>query len=116
MKNFKIDQLRIYEQSIGVQSLLTNHKQIASNCSVEGVSLIRITDSNLQMQIISGVSVTVRHSGRTIWTMQHASIQGIEAKVSGDNSSVCLFDCAELPSQYYRSCLLSPNFFNVVNK
>jgi hypothetical protein len=74
VKNFKIDQLRIYEQSIGVQSLLTNHKQIASNCSIEGVSLIRITDSNLQMQIISGVSVTLRHSGRTIWTIQHASI------------------------------------------
>jgi hypothetical protein len=99
-----------------VQTLLTNQKQIASNCLVEGVSLIRITDSNLQMQIISGVTVTVRHSGHTIWTMQHASIQGIEAKVSGESSSVSLFDCPELPSQYYRSCLLSPNFFDVVNK
>jgi hypothetical protein len=48
--------------------------------------------------------------------MQHASIQGIEAKVSGESSSVSLFDCPELPSQYYRSCLLSPNFFDVVNK
>lgn len=69
VRNFKIDQLRIYEQSIGVQTLLANHKQIASNCSVEGTSLIRITDSNLQMQIISGVSVTVRRSGRAIWTV-----------------------------------------------
>lgn len=51
---------------------------------------------------------------------QNASIQGLEAMVTKapgqDDVSDLLFDNFEIPTSYYRSCLLSPHFFNVINK
>ena len=54
-----------------------------------------------------------------MWTFSNATVQGLEATVakSADpTDSEHLFGNIEIPTAYYRSCLLSPRFFSVINK
>lgn len=47
VKNFKIDQVRLMEHSIAPQTILGLPEQLATSVKYEGLSLIRVTDSNL---------------------------------------------------------------------
>ena len=57
-----------------------------------------------------------------MWIFSNATIQGQEATVAKglqDMNEVVndhLFGNTDIPTSYYRSCLLSPKFFSVINK
>ena len=57
-----------------------------------------------------------------MWIFANATIQGQEATVAKGSAEVDqaisdhLFGNTEIPTSYYRSCLLSPKFFSVINK
>lgn len=60
---------------------------------------------------------------KSTWVFSNATIQGQEATVAkgpsakaGEETSDNLFGNTEVPTSYYRSCLLSPRFFTVINK
>lgn len=129
VRNFKIDQLRIMEHSISPATILSLPHAIASSIKFEGLSLVRVTDSSLQLQKISGVSITLRTNRpepeKSMWIFSNATIQGQEATVSSSSPSSSdsdqegnyhLFGDTQIPTSYYRSCLLSPKFFNVINR
>ena len=54
------------------------------------------------------------------WQLRGVSVQGIVAGDESTNSvgaaSSGLFGKPEIPLSYMRSCLLSPKFYNVVNR
>ena len=127
MSNFRIDQLKATELSIAPQTILNLPDTITSRAKFEGLTLIRITDSSIQLQKISGVSVVLRRNKpgaeAPMWAFSSATLQGLEATVSKEDGadlagdvSGTLFGNAEIPTYYYRSCLLSPKFFSVINK
>ena len=78
ISNFKIDQLKITEQSISPQTILNLPDTITSLAKFEGLTLIRVTDSSIQLQKISGVSVLLRRSNpeaeAPMWTFSNATI------------------------------------------
>ena len=57
-----------------------------------------------------------------MWVFSNATIHGQEATVAkgplneNEPANDQLFGNADIPTSYYRSCLLSPKFFNVINK
>lgn len=129
VKNFKIDQLRVMDYSISPQTILSFPESISNAIKFEGLSLIRITDSNLQLQKVSGVSIMIRSTGseKPLWSFNNATVQGLEATVSKSGTISAeatespidndhLFGNTEIPTNFYRSCLLSPRFFNVINR
>ena len=86
VKNFRIDQLKIAEDSISPHTIVSLPNEIKSLAKFEGLSLIRVTDSSIQLQKISGISIKLRKSGpETDWTFSNASIQGLEATVQKED-------------------------------
>ena len=78
VSNFKIDQLRVLENSISPETILSLPESVQSSLKFEGLSLIRITDSNLQLQKIKGVSIVLRSNRpsdeKSTWIFQDASV------------------------------------------
>ena len=119
VQNFKIDQLKVAEDSISPHTIVSIPSTITNLAKFEGLTLIRVTDSSIQLQKISGVSITLkRNAAETDWTFSNATIQGLEATVSKEDKQItdALFGNTQIPSYYYRSCLLSPKFFPIINK
>jgi hypothetical protein len=52
------------------------------------------------------------------WQIRGVSVQGIVAgdETTSNIASAGLFGKPEIPLSYMRSCLLSPKFYNVVNR
>lgn len=55
VKNFKIDQLKVFEESLHPETLVKSADLVSKFCKVTGLSLIRITDSSLQLSKIKEV-------------------------------------------------------------
>jgi len=76
VKNFKIDQLRLFEQSISPATIIGEKETIAKSFKVSGLSLIRIADSTLQLEKIGGVSITLKSGSgddtTASWTLSSA--------------------------------------------
>jgi hypothetical protein len=53
-----------------------------------------------------------------LWELRGVSIQGIVAGADTTQTALSsgLFGKPEIPLSYMRSCLLSPKFYNVVNR
>ena len=83
--------------------------------------MIRIADSSILLRKVAGFSVVIKaaHGQAGQWKLTSAQITGQFTKVSADPGkpqSESLFGQEEIPSCLYRSCLLSPKFFPVINK
>lgn len=82
--------------------------------------MIRITDSSISARMVSGFTISLKSkSGQQVWKLTSASICGQFTKVNADTAktqSEGLFGQDEIPSSYYRSCLLAPKFFPVINQ
>lgn len=84
--------------------------------------MIRIADSSILLRKVSGFSVVIKAANGQVggqWKLTSAQISGQFTKVNTDSAkpqSESLFGQEEIPSCYYRSCLLSPKFFPVINK
>lgn len=72
------------DHSISPQTILSFPLPVVASTKFEGLSLIRVTDSNLQLQKVSGVSIVVRSTSteQPMWTFSNATIQGLEATVA----------------------------------
>jgi len=74
------------EHSIAPTTILSLPEAVYTSLKFEGLSLIRITDSNLQLQKVSGVSIVLRSNkpggAKPTWVFSNATIQGQEATVS----------------------------------
>jgi hypothetical protein len=115
----KIDQLFVCDKSVSADTLLQNQSAISSNIKLEGQSMIRVTDSRLSLQSIEHITVTLKSKATDRkWDVLYTSVECIQAKVSSQTSSADepLFENTEISACHYRSCLLDPLYFNVVNK
>jgi len=105
--------------SLSPKTLTDASSAIQKTCEIEGLSLIKITDSSILLRKVAGFSIVLKSkSGQSQWKLTSASVQGLYTKVSSDTAakSESLFGQDEIPSCYYRSCLLTPRFFPVINK
>jgi len=119
IENVKVDQLFVCDKSVSAETLLQNQSVIASNIKLEGQSMIRVTDSRLSLQSIDRVTINLRSKATDRqWDVLYASVECIQAKVSRQTTSTDepLFSNTEISACHYRSCLLDPLYFNVVNK
>jgi hypothetical protein len=64
------------DHSISPETILSFPEPVSSSIKFEGLSLIRVTDSNLQLQKISGVSIVIRStsSEKPLWTFSNATV------------------------------------------
>ena len=68
----------------------------------------------MQLKKIKGVVFTLKQlEGEALWSFQSASIQAINSQGLSTGQDI-LFGC-KVPTQYYRTCLMSPEFFPVIN-
>ena len=78
VKNFKIDQLRVMEHSVSPATILSLPEATSSSLRFQGLSLVRVTDSNLQLRKIAGVSVVLRSNRpaqeKSTWVFANATI------------------------------------------
>jgi hypothetical protein len=103
-----------------LQASALNFKKLA----LTGTSFLSITDSHLQLQEVKGLEITVTpgndpFSTDLTWDLRGLSVEGIAARTSTNQSEEgwdALFKMQRIPLSYMRSCLLSPKFYNVVNK
>jgi hypothetical protein len=80
--------------------------------------MVNLADANLQLKKIEGVVVTLKPTSNDLkWDFSSASIQAINSQGSSSNkdSTDILFENKEIPTQFYRTCLMSPKFFSVIN-
>lgn len=82
--------------------------------------MIKITDSSISARMVHGFSISLKsNSNQKIWKLTSASIYGQFTKVNADSAKTQnegLFGQNDIPSSYYRSCLLAPKFFPVINQ
>jgi hypothetical protein len=89
------------------------------NIKVEGQSLIRVTNSRLSLKSIDSVIITVKpRSEDTEWELLYTTVECIKAKAANQTNATMepLFGNAEIAESNYRSCLLDPVYFSVINK
>lgn len=89
------------------------------NIKVEGQSLIRVTNSRLSLKSIDSVTITLKpRSEDTEWEVLYTTVECVKAKAANQTNSTMepLFGNAEIAASNYRSCLLDPVYFSVINK
>lgn len=80
---------------------------------MKGLSQVNISGAELQLKKIKGLKITLKRTEDCSWTFTSASLEAINS--GSTSTSDILFDNSDIPSQFYRTCLLSPDFFAVIN-
>jgi hypothetical protein len=93
VKNFKIDQLKVKDFSISPMTIASLPQNLAENVQFEGVSMVKISESSLQLKKISGVRIILIPSSNSTgdvenisWSFSHSTIEGLQSTVKKGSS------------------------------
>eukprot|EP00347_Sterkiella_histriomuscorum_P017580 403348792 len=120
LSNIEVQSIMGFDLQISGQTLAKMSINDLKKLKLVAKTSLKLTDSHLQLQHISGLSLNLKDilPDGNMLQLRGVSIQGIVAEEDSQLSDQQrpIFNQGNIPVSYMRSCLLSPKYFNIINK